>query len=570
MLDKRPVWVASSNENYRETNKTNDFRQRLPEPLRFEGEYLCALQSISYPVSWHSVGAYDTQFLKVFFNPKQGLFKTGVVIPLDKFEFPDVKSVVDYMNSQFASSHKTFAAHVALDAIEKIKAQIAKDKVDQEKLARLMKERNQIIRDLVESKKKATGDVPEMGYSADPKPGMEGFVKDYIEPKSKIQKRAATDEPESVEPKKIKKVVPLGKEKVVRWGDESEPTEKPAEKVPIVLGETPYSYNEGHFVIEKKVVEKRDFELAKKDSVHDEMWHGKMWNAPTTIEKPKDLPNTRTEDTQTESSDAPSTKPLVPLAKEKVVRDPESPEPEREVHEDPLVTVREYEFTPDPHHEHKRAIDEIRFGERKSVPDKPEFDLEDELLPLEKPYRSLDTDITQLPQYVDNTDFYKKNAGHLRKTAEVLKNSLLHVSEDADHRLMIKFDKNLISHIELSDEIAQVMGFRDKTPIYHLDKAEKMPDLHAGVHGFIVYERSGLIGTSIFGDVLDSVLAHITVRGKPGQVIEERFNPLTWVPVQAREIDELKFEIKTQFQKKMPFQWGSIFMTLVFKRALDL
>ena len=55
-----------------------------------------------------------------------------------------------------------------------------------------------------------------------------------------------------------------------------------------------------------------------------------------------------------------------------------------------------------------------------------------------------------------------------------------------------------------------------------------------------------------------------------GDIIEENYSNPTWVPVIAREIDELYFELRTLDDQPLPFQWGTIVMTLVFKKSLGM
>ena len=64
------------------------------------------------------------------------------------------------------------------------------------------------------------------------------------------------------------------------------------------------------------------------------------------------------------------------------------------------------------------------------------------------------------------------------------------------------------------------------------------------------------------------MLRYVTVRGKPGEIVEEKYENYSWIPVLAREVDELHFQIMTMDNKEMPFQYGSVTMTLVFKRAM--
>ena len=92
------------------------------------------------------------------------------------------------------------------------------------------------------------------------------------------------------------------------------------------------------------------------------------------------------------------------------------------------------------------------------------------------------------------------------------------------------------------------------------------PDVLASMHSFLVYELNGLVQPSIFSDELVPILRHVTVDGEHGKPKEQLYPVQTWVPVMAKEISELHFQIRSFDGEKVPFQYGSITMGLMFKR----
>ena len=114
------------------------------------------------------------------------------------------------------------------------------------------------------------------------------------------------------------------------------------------------------------------------------------------------------------------------------------------------------------------------------------------------------------------------------------------------------------------------MGYSTQEKVYNRELASYAPDVLASMHHFLIYERNGLVQPSVFSDEMIPILRFVTVRGESGRPTEETFPTQTWVPVMAREINELHFEIRTFKGELVPFQYGSITMTLGFKRDTGL
>lgn len=111
-------------------------------------------------------------------------------------------------------------------------------------------------------------------------------------------------------------------------------------------------------------------------------------------------------------------------------------------------------------------------------------------------------------------------------------------------------------------------GFSHKDRIFRNELSKYAPDLRVGIHQFVLYEVNGLIAPTIFGDKLSSILRTVTVRGKPGDIIEESYSNPIWVPVVATEIDDFHFKVMTMHKQPMLFHYGSINFTLVFRKSM--
>ena len=47
-------------------NRPNKFRIHLPKSIDFQGNWVAALHSITYPISWHNLGSVDQQWMDIY------------------------------------------------------------------------------------------------------------------------------------------------------------------------------------------------------------------------------------------------------------------------------------------------------------------------------------------------------------------------------------------------------------------------------------------------------------------------------------------------------------------------
>lgn len=134
------------------------------------------------------------------------------------------------------------------------------------------------------------------------------------------------------------------------------------------------------------------------------------------------------------------------------------------------------------------------------------------------------------------------------------------------NRFSLLVDTRYIRSVELSDQLAYILGF-DKTSFTEAENVARfMPDMAGGVSSFHVYSP-GLIEPMMIGDVTAPILRIVTIRGRPDEVIEEQFLSIQYHKLLVKEISEILIEIRTTGGTLMPFQYGTCTLTLHFRKA---
>lgn len=134
------------------------------------------------------------------------------------------------------------------------------------------------------------------------------------------------------------------------------------------------------------------------------------------------------------------------------------------------------------------------------------------------------------------------------------------------NRFSLMLDPRYIRNIELSGQLAYILGF-DKTSFTEAENVARfMPDMAGGVSCFHVYSP-GLIEPMMIGDVTAPILRIVTIRGHTDEVIEEQFLSIQYHKLLVKEISEILIEIRTTGGTLMPFQYGTCTLTLHFRKA---
>ncbi|KAL3104344.1 hypothetical protein niasHS_001191 [Heterodera schachtii] len=134
-------------------------------------------------------------------------------------------------------------------------------------------------------------------------------------------------------------------------------------------------------------------------------------------------------------------------------------------------------------------------------------------------------------------------------------------------RFRLELDQSRIRQVELSDQLAYILGFHKRHLSAPVNVARYQPDMKGGVSSFYVY-APGLIEPVIIGNVCAPVLRMVCIRGaQPDDMIEEAYTAVQYYQLITKEIAEIFIEIRTPTGALMPFQYGTCTLTLHFRKS---
>lgn len=138
--------------------------------------------------------------------------------------------------------------------------------------------------------------------------------------------------------------------------------------------------------------------------------------------------------------------------------------------------------------------------------------------------------------------------------------------DESRQRFRLKLDKRRIRMVELSAQLAYILGFPSETLMEPVNVARYQPDMKGGVSTFYVYSP-GLIEPVIIGDVCAPVMRVVNIRGAADEMVEECYTAVQYHKLVVKEISEIFIEIRTPSGTLMPFQYGTCTLTLHFKKT---
>jgi hypothetical protein len=136
-------------------------------------------------------------------------------------------------------------------------------------------------------------------------------------------------------------------------------------------------------------------------------------------------------------------------------------------------------------------------------------------------------------------------------------------------RFVLYLNDPKISHIELSEQLAYILGFEYRQDIRHNEFAKYGVDLKGGFTSFAVY-ANGLTANMIIGNSINSLLRIVSIGGaKQGENVEKIYDSPLYCQVLPKEVDEIEIEIKTMDNRLVPFQYGNVMIVLIFKKVIN-
>ena len=156
------------------------------------------------------------------------------------------------------------------------------------------------------------------------------------------------------------------------------------------------------------------------------------------------------------------------------------------------------------------------------------------------------------------------------KHVEILKKVPRSIYWDFDpiskHTTM-KFNKDVISSIRLSEHLQYVLGFEERD-LHNWNTYKDMGkypiDMRAGIDALYVY--CDLVENQIIGNVREPLLRILPVKGTYGEIIDQDFVARHYVPVLNKEFSTVEISIKGDSNVLIPFAFGKVIVKLHFKK----
>lgn len=128
------------------------------------------------------------------------------------------------------------------------------------------------------------------------------------------------------------------------------------------------------------------------------------------------------------------------------------------------------------------------------------------------------------------------------------------------------------TQISLSDDLIDIFGFdKSNLPLTNLNdtatmfRSDRSSDVNAGRH--IIYVYCDILECVPVGDTMVPLLRTIDVNGEQGTMQQRDFVQPRYVPLQKKHFDSLTIDIRDGLGRKIPFESGTLIVTLHFRRA---
>ncbi|KAH7697971.1 hypothetical protein AAVH_34939 [Aphelenchoides avenae] len=125
------------------------------------------------------------------------------------------------------------------------------------------------------------------------------------------------------------------------------------------------------------------------------------------------------------------------------------------------------------------------------------------------------------------------------KLAEYLR---LHYDEGSQ-RFTLKLNTAQIETVDVSHQLAYMLGFEGTTFAVDRTEAKYMPDLHGGIHSLYIHAPK-LVEPSIVGDTWAPLLRIAKVKGGPGDFVEDVFLTPQYHKVLEKQVSEISVQIR--------------------------
>jgi hypothetical protein len=122
----------------------------------------------------------------------------------------------------------------------------------------------------------------------------------------------------------------------------------------------------------------------------------------------------------------------------------------------------------------------------------------------------------------------------------------------------------------MSPQLNEVLGiFPDSNRLTKGTSTQKGADFSRGISAFAVCAKD-LTEPMILGNQMHSLLRIVSVdlHHMPGMIVEKNYDSPMFMRVLPREINEIEIEIRALSGRFVPFIYGTVIVTLIFKKLI--
>jgi len=160
-----------------------------------------------------------------------------------------------------------------------------------------------------------------------------------------------------------------------------------------------------------------------------------------------------------------------------------------------------------------------------------------------------------------NKQFQSKDSAHVTETSMTAQTPLAtFVYSKTVRRVYIDLDETRVEKIQLSDQLAYVLGFRH-TVLYGSAFGDYAHDLQNTTSN--VYVLCDLIYPQIVGNKRQQLLRVIpTMTGAPGGMMKQTFDHIFYFPLLNTTIDSIQITLANELGAEIPYNFGTVVAVL--------
>ena len=129
---------------------------------------------------------------------------------------------------------------------------------------------------------------------------------------------------------------------------------------------------------------------------------------------------------------------------------------------------------------------------------------------------------------------------------------------------MIYFFTSKKIKFRLSRGYGEALGLEPNVWLSGKGQSKYQPDINRGFHSLYIY--CNIVDSQIVGDVYAPLLRTVAIKGNRGQVVNETFNQIHYVPVNTDEVSTIEINIKDDTGDDVSFQSGKVICKLHFRQ----